>query len=446
MKKLFGVVLLAGSLFAQGTRNNGSPVQVGGTNFGGDAGSTDAYAITLNPALPGYATGACYSFTANTANTGAASLNINSLGAKTIVKVAGGVTTALADNDIRVGQLVMVCYDGTNLQIQSTLGNGATGAPADATYITQTSNSSLSAEQALASLSTGVVKVTTSTGVLSNAAAADIYGLWSGSCSSATLLHGAGACGAVSLTADVSGQLTVPNGGSGAATLTGVLKGNGTSAFSAATAGTDYTSPSSTESQTNKTYDAEATGNVLKMPAPIILPAGGCQGTTPLTPWDLPPSTPAVAACVTGTNIQKGVLAYADTSGGFSAQTTFSLPADWTTGTAPDVDLYWTTTATSGNVKWTVQFVCTDVAASATDDPAFPSSSNGFNTVTTAAPGTGSRVQTSTISSATLPASCVTATKELLHIRVFRDGNDAADTIGATANLIGVALTVRRSI
>ena len=37
--------------------------------------------------------------------------------------------------------------------------------------------------------------------------------------------------------------LPVPSGGSGAATLTGVLKGNGTSAFTAATAGTDFVAP-----------------------------------------------------------------------------------------------------------------------------------------------------------------------------------------------------------
>jgi hypothetical protein len=37
--------------------------------------------------------------------------------------------------------------------------------------------------------------------------------------------------------------LPVASGGSGAATLTGVLKGNGTSPFSAATAGTDYVAP-----------------------------------------------------------------------------------------------------------------------------------------------------------------------------------------------------------
>lgn len=44
--------------------------------------------------------------------------------------------------------------------------------------------------------------------------------------------------------ASTAGVLAVTNGGSGANTLTGILKGNGTSAFSAATAGTDYVAPS----------------------------------------------------------------------------------------------------------------------------------------------------------------------------------------------------------
>jgi hypothetical protein len=39
--------------------------------------------------------------------------------------------------------------------------------------------------------------------------------------------------------------LTVPNGGTGASTVTGILKGNGALAFSAATAGTDYLVPPS---------------------------------------------------------------------------------------------------------------------------------------------------------------------------------------------------------
>jgi len=44
-------------------------------------------------------------------------------------------------------------------------------------------------------------------------------------------------------TSDLTGTLGVANGGTGAATLTGVLKGNGTSAFTAAVAGTDFVEP-----------------------------------------------------------------------------------------------------------------------------------------------------------------------------------------------------------
>jgi len=50
--------------------------------------------------------------------------------------------------------------------------------------------------------------------------------------------------------------VTVAQGGTGATTLTGIVKGNGTSAFTAATAGTDYVSPTGAETLTNKTIEA----------------------------------------------------------------------------------------------------------------------------------------------------------------------------------------------
>lgn len=45
---------------------------------------------------------------------------------------------------------------------------GAGGAPTDATYITQTAHADLSAEQALASLSSGIMRVATTTGVITS--------------------------------------------------------------------------------------------------------------------------------------------------------------------------------------------------------------------------------------------------------------------------------------
>lgn len=61
---------------------------------------------------------------------------------------------------------------------------------------------------------------------------------------------GTSAWGKVALAGMISGTLAVSNGGTGATTLTGVVKGNGTSAMTAATAGTDYAGISSTQTLT----------------------------------------------------------------------------------------------------------------------------------------------------------------------------------------------------
>lgn len=99
------------------------------SRFAEDAGANDTYTATLAPVPTAYITGEHYRFKANTANTGACSINFNSLGAKTIKKVTGGITTDLDSNDIRSGQWVDLVYDGTNMQMQSTLGNAPGGTP-----------------------------------------------------------------------------------------------------------------------------------------------------------------------------------------------------------------------------------------------------------------------------------------------------------------------------
>jgi hypothetical protein len=61
-------------------------------------------------------------------------------------------------------------------------------------------------------------------------------------------------------------EITVPYGGTGVASLTGIVKGNGQSAFSAATAGTDYVTPTGTETLTNKTLTNPTVTNYVETP------------------------------------------------------------------------------------------------------------------------------------------------------------------------------------
>ena len=110
-----------GTLFGSATKAD----VLQAAEFAQDAVGTDSYAITLSPAITAYVTGALYRFKAGTANTGACTIAINGLAATTIKKAAGGITTDLADNDIRSGQWVEVVYDGTNMQMLSILGNAA---------------------------------------------------------------------------------------------------------------------------------------------------------------------------------------------------------------------------------------------------------------------------------------------------------------------------------
>lgn len=98
--------------------------QDGSTIYAADGGGSDTYVITLDPVPTAYTVGMVINFKANTANTGAATLNVNGLGAKTIEK---NKDIELTDGDIKAGQLVSVIYDGTNFQMQSQVGIATAG-------------------------------------------------------------------------------------------------------------------------------------------------------------------------------------------------------------------------------------------------------------------------------------------------------------------------------
>lgn len=67
-------------------------------------------------------------------------------------------------------------------------------------------------------------------------------------------------------TLTLTNPLAVTNGGTGATTLTGVLKGNGTSALTAATAGTDFVSPTvATNFTATQTFSGSTSAPALKL-------------------------------------------------------------------------------------------------------------------------------------------------------------------------------------
>ena len=84
--------------------------------FAADAQVTDTYVITLAPVPAAYSTGMVISFTATTANTGACTINVNGLGAKSLKMLHDQDP---ADNYIEAGSAVVAIYDGTNFQLIS---------------------------------------------------------------------------------------------------------------------------------------------------------------------------------------------------------------------------------------------------------------------------------------------------------------------------------------
>jgi hypothetical protein len=209
----------------------------------------------------------------------------------------------------------------------------------------------------------------------------------------------------------------------------------GVDASGAAESCLDPLTSSDTETITNKTIDAEAAGNVVTLPIQIPLAAAGCTNTTAASFWDLPTSSPAVAACRTGTNVTGGVLDFADGSS-LTAQTSFRLPTGWTGAIDAVVD--WQATATAGDVVWKLAIACSGDGDS--DDPAF--TDDAFTPDT--AKGTANQRNDTSSNTITTTGSC--AAGDLARVRVKRDSADAGDTMAATARLMGVHIIVRAAL
>ena len=85
---------------------------------------TDTITASGTPTVAAYTSGAMYYFSPAATNTGAVTINIDSLGAKNITKEG---STALAAGDLTSGKIAVIVYDGTRFQLVNAGASSSTG-------------------------------------------------------------------------------------------------------------------------------------------------------------------------------------------------------------------------------------------------------------------------------------------------------------------------------
>ncbi|MDQ0169192.1 phage tail protein [Paenibacillus tundrae] len=96
--------------------------------YGTTTNSGNAYAVTLSPAPGAYVDGLRITIKINATNTGAVTININGLGAKSVLKSNG---TAMTANSLRANSVYSLVYNGTAFILQGEGGEYGTAVAGD---------------------------------------------------------------------------------------------------------------------------------------------------------------------------------------------------------------------------------------------------------------------------------------------------------------------------
>jgi trimeric autotransporter adhesin len=190
---------------------SGTDYEPAGTYSGVGACGANQFATTLNDTAAPTCTQPSFTNLSGSATTGQLPTIPVTKGGSNLTTVAANQLFVGTAADTFTAKTVPDCDDsaGNHLNFDNatqtftcgTTSSGGGGAPTTATYITQTSDATLTNEQALSALSTGLVKVTTGTGVLSTAVSGTDYNI-----------DATGAVtGGVRLTGDLGGTATSPS-------------------------------------------------------------------------------------------------------------------------------------------------------------------------------------------------------------------------------------------
>jgi hypothetical protein len=188
-------------------------------------------------------------------------------------------------------------------------------------------------------------------------------------------------------------------------------------------------------------YNAESTGNVLSIPLTYYFPSAPCQSGSAWADgwhWGTNGTDGPTPTCQSSqpTNNVFATMSFDDSATEYIFRQ-IHLDADWIG--AIDLAVLWYSTATTGNVVWQIQTSC--VADGESVAP--PLTYNAVQTIVDATKGSSSQLNTASLSSLTTTG-C--SASEWFHLRFFRDPTHASDTLGASAQLVGVRLTLRRAI
>ena len=118
------ITLVDAMLTLKGDPGSVTPISLTESTLIEDTTNTDTYAGVTIPAITSYFVGLKINLKVTNANTGASTLNVCGLGAKSIKK---NVTEDTEIDDIKTGQILPLVYDGTNFQIVGGGGNGGSG-------------------------------------------------------------------------------------------------------------------------------------------------------------------------------------------------------------------------------------------------------------------------------------------------------------------------------
>lgn len=170
-----------------------------------------------------------------------------------------------------------------------------------------------------------------------------------------------------------------------------------------------------------------------------FIPAASCIGTTATSNWDMIGTDVPSAACVDGTNVDKGVLQFDDDGAGGTfvsphIEQTLLLPVAPTPATAAylangplTISLIWYAVPTTNAVRWCAQVGCRGDAE--TDDTAYDTVGCTDDTVK----GTTLQLNLATITlSGGSTDTC--AANKLLHLKIYRDSEHANDTMTGADN------------